>query len=322
MNYPAKIILFGEYGVLLEAQALSIPYARFGGNLRVLDESLHHFSEGEQRSSEELKSMCGFLQNHPEKYRFLQLRLFGEEVQKGLIFDSTIPYGFGLGSSGALTAALYDRYVSNSQPLDFLTLKSRLAAMESFFHGTSSGIDPLTSYLKKAVLFGNNPSVATAVDLMPFFSSHFLYLLDIPSTGHTAELVTKFLHDCEEPSYRRKIENEYVPIVNQTIAVAISENCEPLENCLIKYADFQLTHFTGMIPQMMVKHAKYGLESGDFYLKLCGSGGGGQMLAITSHPSRAERYFNLNQLTYTLIIPDTNLKTNHTTNVPLNSITS
>ncbi|WP_436570317.1 GHMP family kinase ATP-binding protein, partial [Klebsiella pneumoniae] len=74
------------------------------------------------------------------------------ELDKGLFFRSDIPQGFGLGSSGALVAAIFLRYLDKAgdfkDELKHLTmdriqnLKSYLGALEGYFHGKSSGIDP------------------------------------------------------------------------------------------------------------------------------------------------------------------------------------
>ena len=75
-------------------------------------------------------------------------------MKDGLYFDSSIPQGYGVGSSGALVAAIYDKYASDKITVlenltrdKLLKLKSIFSMMESFFHGKSSGLDPLNSYL-------------------------------------------------------------------------------------------------------------------------------------------------------------------------------
>ena len=90
----------------------------------------------------------------------LNLDKFKEELDQGLYFDSSIPQGFGIGSSGAIVAAIYDKYcgtnkidankqISNE---DILVLKKIFSSLESYYHGTSSGLDPLICYLKIPVL--------------------------------------------------------------------------------------------------------------------------------------------------------------------------
>ena len=35
------------------------------------------------------------------------------DIDKGMYFDSSIPQGYGVGSSGALVAAVYDKYAND-----------------------------------------------------------------------------------------------------------------------------------------------------------------------------------------------------------------
>ena len=300
MKFTSKIIVFGEYGILLGSQALAIPYPRYSGHLRTWKDSATPVTETERISNGVLKKYFIFLKDEQHNIGFLNLARFAEELQTGLIFDSSIPSGYGLGSSGALTAAIYHRYIADPNPTDHYTLKNRLALLESYFHKVSSGIDPLTSYLNQPVLFRNDRSVETTPDLSAFFSAYSLFLIDIPSRGNTGKLVRKFIADCEEPAYRKKMMEEYVPLVDQTIAAINSPDLKQLESYLAKYSQFQYANFSGMIPETMLRHLKYGIDSGDFYLKLCGSGGGGQMLAITRHRSETENYLKLNRLNYAL----------------------
>ena len=61
--------------------------------------------------------------------------------------------------SGAVTACIYDRYVEKST--DLKEIRTRLAQMESFFHGKSSGIDPWVSYSQQT---GFSKVVFCAID--------------------------------------------------------------------------------------------------------------------------------------------------------------
>jgi mevalonate kinase len=60
---------------------------------------------------------------------------------------------------------------------------------------------------------------------------------------------------------------------------------------LIKVSAFQLQHFTSMIPEDFITPWKYGLDSGKFQIKLCGSGGGGFLLGFTTDYPEAKKYF-------------------------------
>src|SRR6056300_605443 len=81
--FYSKILLFGEYGIIEDSKGLSIPFNFFKGGLRI-----------------------GDMSELIEK----ELNL---DLDKGMFFDSSIPQGYGVGSSGALVAAFYDRYAIN-----------------------------------------------------------------------------------------------------------------------------------------------------------------------------------------------------------------
>ena len=98
----------------------------------------------------------------------MDLNRFADDVAKGMYFDSSIPQGYGVGSSGALVAAIYSNYAANPiQPEDnigkddILTLKTTFGQLESYFHGKSSGVDPLICYLKLPVLIKDKTDLNT-----------------------------------------------------------------------------------------------------------------------------------------------------------------
>ena len=103
-RYPSKLILFGEYVLLLGARALATPVPIYYGQWEQDDgpetvklrEQLIAFVQ-----SPEVQSLAGL-----ERDRLQQ------DLNNYLYFNSNIPVGYGLGSSGALTAGLYDRYVA------------------------------------------------------------------------------------------------------------------------------------------------------------------------------------------------------------------
>ena len=102
--FYSKILLFGEYGIIEDSKGLSIPYNFFNGALK--------FSKLETKDSK--KSNKILLQFH--KYLSgipdldLDLSKFEKDLSNGIFFDSSIPQGYGVGSSGAIVAAVYDKY--------------------------------------------------------------------------------------------------------------------------------------------------------------------------------------------------------------------
>lgn len=301
MDFPAKILLFGEYGIILNSMALAIPYPRFSGSFRCAESSQEQPSGNEVKSNSDLRNLLKYLKNDLSKFKFLDLLRFEDDLNKGLHFDSSIPPGSGLGSSGALTAAFYSRYLAGEPPSEYAEIKADLAAIESCFHGRSSGIDPFTSYLNRPVFLDNQGSSITTGDLSPFFNAYTLFLINTNSRGNTGDLVTQFMNDYQLPEFRKKIDQEYIPLINQTIRSVLAADFETFASTVNRYSEFQLSCFKQMIPLPLKKYFEHGLKTGDFHLKLCGSGGGGYVLAIARDRFKAEAYFNLNHLEYTVV---------------------
>ena len=301
MSYPAKILLFGEYGIILNSMALAIPYPRFSGQFKWSDSSTKSPLHTAIESNKELKNLFAFLKNKAGKFQSLNLNLFEDEVNKGLFFDSSVPIGSGLGSSGALTAAIYERYVTHVSQNDYQFIKTEMGAIESFFHGKSSGFDPLISYLKRPIMIDNHSSVITSFDLARFFNNYTLFLVNTNSNGDTGALVSYFLENYKNHDFKNSIDNEYIPLVNEVIGSVINTDFDSFDELIARYSEFQLAHFGAMVPIKMRKYFEHGIESGDFYLKLCGSGGGGYMLGLATNRLRAESYFNLNHLEYMVV---------------------
>jgi len=82
-------------------------------------------------------------------------------LNEGLAFESNIPIGFGLGSSGALSAGVYDSFCLAKANDNLELTKKHLAQIESYFHGSSSGTDPLVSFLQQGVYIESKTNIRT-----------------------------------------------------------------------------------------------------------------------------------------------------------------
>ena len=105
-----------------------------------------------QRATRSLFKYLEYLKSEEAPCPF-NIAAFESDLNSGLYFDSSIPQGFGVGSSGALVAAIYDRYCEDKisknpkHSTDIKALKKIFSWMESYFHGKSSGIDPTICYM-------------------------------------------------------------------------------------------------------------------------------------------------------------------------------
>ena len=140
--FYSKILLFGEYGIIKDSKGLSIPYNFYNGALK----KDNNPSEMAKKSNANLKAFATYLKSLDTELVKFDLEQLNNDVESGMYFDSSIPQGYGVGSSGALVAAIYDKYAQNKITVlenltrdKLLKLKSVFSEMESFFHGNHQG---------------------------------------------------------------------------------------------------------------------------------------------------------------------------------------
>ncbi|MEM9849977.1 MAG: mevalonate kinase, partial [Bacteroidota bacterium] len=143
--YPAKLILFGEYTVLLGGRALAMPLQQFKA----------YWDRSVLETDTRISGFFEYLLTNDSLKDLFDAAKMKSDLGAGLVFQSDIPLGYGLGSSGALCAATYDTYAL-TKSTDLHLLKKQLADMEAHFHGASSGTDPLICYLNQTLLLEKN----------------------------------------------------------------------------------------------------------------------------------------------------------------------
>lgn len=277
MPYPSKLLLFGEHTVNRGSNALAIPYAAFSG------EWAYSADFSPQQHLSAFATHLERLQQEGNLLASLDLNAFRSALSKGLYFDSNIPVGYGLGSSGALCAAVYDRFCSNkierTDRSRFFELKQALAQIESFFHGSSSGTDPLICYLNQPILLKSD-GIIEIVEL-PKSSELTFFLLDTLLPRSTGPLVQFFLKSCEEATFFDKVTTQLVWHTNEAIATFLRADWENLFENVMKISRFQIEELPNMTPPAFHAVWKAGLQSDLYCLKMCGAGGGGFILGIT-----------------------------------------
>ncbi|MGE5448396.1 MAG: hypothetical protein ACM3PR_08525 [Bacteroidales bacterium] len=275
--FNSKLLLFGEYGLMFDAMALSVPYTRFYG-------SLEFDTDGRYRESNaEIRNFFAYLTSLNENklhYPF-DLKDLKEDLNQGLCFNSNIPHQYGLGSSGALVAALFSRYAASSLEKEHLpihTLKEDFSLLESYFHGKSSGLDPLVSFLNQPLLLGEDKTIQPlAFDLSK--SGWPITLIDTKTTGATGPLVQHFIDCMKLTGFNKAFLAEYIPASNGCIQSLLSGDKTSFFIYLRQLIEFELQYLKEMFPLDFGALVKEALNQ-QVYIKLLGSGGGGYLLAF------------------------------------------
>jgi mevalonate kinase len=291
--FYSKILLFGEYGIIKDSKGLSIPYNFYNGALKV-DKNP---SERDIKSNASLKRYVDYLQGIDSDLVSFDIETLREDVGKGMYFDSSIPQGYGVGSSGALVAAIYDKYahdkitvLENLTREKLLKLKSIFSEMESFFHGKSSGLDPLNSYLSIPILINSKDNIeATGIPAQLNNGKGAVFLIDSGIVGETAPMVSIFMENMKQEGFRKMIKNQFVKHTDACVEDFLTGNIKSLFKNTKQLSKVVLNHFKPMIPQQFHELWENGIKTNDYYLKLCGSGGGGYILGFTKDIEKAKR---------------------------------
>ena len=289
--FYSKILLFGEYGIIEDSKGLSIPYNFFKGALKLSDSP----TEKSKQSNLILIDFCSHLKQIGDLD--LDLILFEKHINEGLYFDSSIPKGYGVGSSGALVAAVYDKYSNNKITVlenltreKLLKLKIIFSKMESFFHGKSSGLDPLNSYLSIPILIKSKDDInVTGIPSQKSKGAGAVFLLDSGKTGSTAPMVSIFMEKMKSEGFRKMISSQFIKHTNICVDSFLSGDINKLLQNTKKLSRIVFENFKPMIPDEFHHLWKKGIDSGSYFLKLCGSGGGGYILGFAPDIEQAKK---------------------------------
>jgi len=289
--FYAKILLFGEYGIIKDSKGLAIPYNSYQGALKKSNKLTNKTKD----SNKNLLKFYGYLTSLKTDLVHFNLEEFKQDIEEGMYFDSSIPQGYGVGSSGALVASIYDKYANDKITVlenltreKLLKLKGVFSLMESFFHGKSSGLDPLNSYLSIPILINSKDNLEPTGIPSQREGKGAVFLLDSEIIGETEPMVNIFMNKMKNEGFRKMIDEDFAKCTDACIDDFLHGNMKSLFGNVKNLSKIVLDNFKPMIPQRFHTVWQKGIESNDYYLKLCGSGGGGYILGFTEDFSKTK----------------------------------
>lgn len=275
ISYPAKVLLFGEHTILRGGRGLAVPHKSL--NL-----------EWEKSSPDEsLLRFCDYL-----KANISQDILDTNSLEDHLLEDwrlvGNIPTGYGLGSSGAVCAAILDRYgTEKATSISREALRSLLAKMEAYFHGDSSGTDPLICYLGQPMLLGGGEA-PRPVNLPRGWADRF-FLIDTGRTRKASTLIRKFTEAYDgNPEFAKLVNEVWKPKADAAINALLANDQVAMSEAFVAVSKFQQKHLRTFIPKFIRKQ----WIGPNYHLKICGAGGGGMLLGLANEPDARIKGFN------------------------------
>ena len=279
-RYYSKVILFGEYSMIFDSTALMVPLKKFSAQWRF---ATHLEASGGTASNASLHRFADYLSTLESTKDIIDIQRLQHDLNLGLFLSSDVPSGYGLGSSGTLVAAVYDGYAKQKTD-DLLHLKTLFGQMESHFHGSSSGIDPLQCYLGKP--FKITPEGVRILSDDFLKKDIHICLIDTKIKSNTKPLVEHFKVQRENPDFLSRFQEDYLPNVKTCIEAMISVDKELFFKSLKQLAQGQLQFLRPMITENTLDlfTTDFGFNFG---VKISGSGGGGYVLGFSDDMEKA-----------------------------------
>lgn len=279
--YYSKVILFGEYSMIFDATALMVPLQQFSARWKLSKLTMPRA----KKSNESICRFRDYLADIKNNSASIDIDALSRDLNFGLNLSSNVPSGYGLGSSGTLVAAVYDRY-AKLHTNDLMELKSIFGQMESFFHGSSSGIDPLQCYLGKP--FRISPQGVELVNGGFLKRDIHICLIDTKIKSNTRPLVQHFKEQRQDEAFLSAFQRDYVPHVTDCINNLIDGSNEAFFASLTKLTKAQLLFLRPMITENTLHLFEQDYDF-HFGVKISGSGGGGYVLGFTDDKEKAKQ---------------------------------
>ncbi len=266
--YPGKVLLFGEYTVIHGGDSVAIPLYKKTANW--------DYDDLEFESRDTIDKFIDFLVLNG--IGEVKLESFSKEWKKGLFLYSNIPIGYGAGSSGSLVAAIYDCFMNHTHK-STIDLRKVFIKMENYFHGSSSGLDPLVSFLGKAIHVEKDKVHQIDGDF-PILDN--LYLWDSGIGRKTAPLV-KWYKEQLDKGMKHSVNGELLPL-NKSLIFSFLHSLEnDFELAFKAVENFQTTYLIPMFPHSIKQRLNRIKHEYSASYKLCGAGGGGFYLIYTNN---------------------------------------
>ncbi len=271
------MLLFGEHTVLQGGSAYAVP-------LRGYRAELSRSSPGTTAPGGlDFGTWLEHMRREPGLVEQLDLDRLASEADR-LRIESNIPVGYGLGSSGALCALVYGRYARRrwtfEEPRRALGgLRTALASLENFFHGSSSGLDPLTSFLNRGVVIEPGGGIDLGATDSPLPYPHVdsgWFLLDSGQARRGELAIRSFRESAADPTWRTEALAPMHAAVERIVEGIRTASFGSLPQNIKRLSELQLNYLPAeLIPTSTRRLWGRWLAEDLAYLKLCGAGAGG-----------------------------------------------
>ena len=133
----------------------------------------------------------------------------------------------------------------------------------------------------QSLIHSKDQIVSTPIPAEKIIGHGAVFLLDTGESGETEPMVSLFFENMKKKSFSNMMQNEFKTLTASCIDDFITGNVKSLFQNVKRLSLILLKHFSPMIPSEFHNIWSKGIETNGYYLKLCGSGGGGFILGFT-----------------------------------------
>jgi mevalonate kinase len=147
----------------------------------------------------------------------------------------------------------------------------------------------LNSYLSIPILINSKDNIeATGIPTQSLDGKGAVFLIDSGIVGETAPMVNIFMENLKDQGFRNMLKTQFVKYTDSCVENFLGGDMKSFFANTKKLSKVVLSHFKPMIPEEFHAIWQKGIDTNDYYLKLCGSGGGGYILGFTEDLERAK----------------------------------
>ena len=97
------------------------------------------------------------------------------------------------------------------------------------------------------------------------------------------------MENMKQEGFRKMLKNQFIKHTDACVEDFLKGDVKSLFKNTKQLSKVVLNHFKPMIPKQFHELWKRGIETNEYYLKLCGSGGGGYILGFTEDIEKAKQ---------------------------------
>ena len=148
---------------------------------------------------------------------------------------------------------------------------------------------PLKVLLSIPILIKSKDDInVTGIPSQKLNGTGAVFLIDSGKTGSTAPMVSIFMEKMKSEGFRKMISTQFIKHTNLCVDSFLNGDVKNLFDNTKKLSKIVLDNFKPMIPNEFHDLWKKGIDSGSYFLKLCGSGGGGYILGFAPNIEQAK----------------------------------